>query len=113
MYAHNTLIDNTSGTVKLGDLGASFTYLNYYAPDDIHLFELVEVRAFGVLIAELATRIVHETAEGIKESLLRMADTCLQSDVERRPRFTAIQAHLASLRPTDLETNYQALRTSA
>lgn len=92
VYAHNTLVETTTNTVKLGDLGASFAYGGYFNPQDAYLFERVEVRAYGVLIAELASRIFNET--NLKNNLMSLAQTCLQPDVDKRPTFSEIRTKL-------------------
>lgn len=97
VYAHNTLVDDTTTTVKLGDLGASFVYAGYR---DQPLFEKVEVRAFGVLLAELASRVTHDVPRiKFKASVLKLANACLDSDIDRRPSFGTIQALLDKLDP--------------
>ncbi|KAJ8600012.1 hypothetical protein CTAYLR_001854 [Chrysophaeum taylorii] len=99
VYSHNTLVEDTTNTVKLGDLGASFVYANYAHPADAHLFELIEVRAFGIQLAELATRIAFDTPDRLKPRLLNLAEACLQEDPDLRPRFRSIQSTLSTLDP--------------
>ena len=74
VYGHNTLVLDSTGAAKLGDFGASF-YYGELAPSSQRLIERVEVRAFGVLCAEVATRIVGAAA--IQQRLLAVADDCL------------------------------------
>ena len=94
VYGHNTLVLDSTGAAKLGDFGASF-YYGELAPSSQRLIERVEVRAFGVLCAEVATRIVGAAA--IQQRLLAVADDCLQGDAAARPSFERLVAALGNV----------------
>ena len=57
--------------------------------------ERVEVRAFGVLCAEIATRVVSDSAT--RDRLLAVADDCLQGDAAARPSFERLVAALGNV----------------
>ncbi|KAJ1452435.1 hypothetical protein M885DRAFT_526998 [Pelagophyceae sp. CCMP2097] len=84
VYGHNILVDDLASLVKLGDFGASFSYSAFNA-EQRRLMERLEVRAFGVLAAELGTRLAGGGAT--RAHLLGLADRCLGADVSRRPGF--------------------------
>ena len=94
VYGHNTLVLDSTGAAKLGDFGASF-YYGELAPSAQRLIERVEVRAFGVLCAEVATRIVGAAA--IQQRLLAVADDCLRGDAAARPSFERLVAALGNV----------------
>ena len=94
VYGHNTLVLDSTGAAKLGDFGASF-YYGELAASSQKLIERVEVRAFGVLCAEVATRIVGAAA--IQQRLLAVADDCLQGDAAARPSFERLVAALGNV----------------
>ena len=94
VYGHNTLVLDSTGAAKLGDFGASF-YYGELAPSAQRLIERVEVRAFGVLCAEVATRIVGAAAT--RDRLLAVADDCLQGDAAARPSFERLVAALGNV----------------
>ena len=94
VYGHNTLVLDSTGAAKLGDFGASF-YYGELAPSAQKLIERVEVRAFGVLCAEVATRVVSDAAT--RDRLLAVADDCLQGDAAARPSFEKLVAALGNV----------------
>ena len=72
--------------------------LRYYGNFDetaARLLERVEVRAFGVLCAELGTRVVGDAA--LRDALTALADAALDPDVSGRPGFGDVVARLAAL----------------
>ena len=87
VYGHNVLILDSTGAAKLGDFGASF-YYGDLSPSAHKLVERVEVRAFGVLCAEVATRVVGAAA--MQQTLAAVADDCLRADVAARPSFAKL-----------------------
>ena len=97
VYGHNTLVHDASKTVKLGDFGAAFYYGNV-AADVKRRFAKVEARALGVLIAELATRVVGDA--DLKAKLLAVADAALDADVDKRPDPAAVLASLRGFAPS-------------
>ncbi|WP_434604435.1 leucine-rich repeat-containing protein kinase family protein [Pseudomonas sp. R1-7] len=92
LYGHNILC-NDQGDCLLGDFGAA----SFHAPIDdrqARALQRIEVRAFGILLGELLTRI--EPALGI-EDLARLTDLearCCQPDVLARPGFDEIESLL-------------------
>ena len=94
VYGHNTLVLDSTGAAKLGDFGASF-YYGELAPSAQKLIERVEVRAFGVLCAEIATRVVSDAAT--RDRLLAVADDCLRGDAAARPSFEKLVAALGNV----------------
>ncbi len=94
VYGHNTLVLDSTGAAKLGDFGASF-YYGELAPSSQKLIERVEVRAFGVLCAEIATRVVSDAAT--RDRLLAVADDCLRGDAAARPSFEKLVAALGNV----------------
>ncbi|CAM9624645.1 unnamed protein product, partial [Discosporangium mesarthrocarpum] len=55
LYAHNVLVDD-DGKTTVCDFGASFFYSNGPRDECCRMFEGVEVRAFGLLLKDLAVR---------------------------------------------------------
>jgi Protein kinase domain len=88
LYGHNLLEDCATGRCFLTDLGASYPY------EDARI-EKIEVRAFGILVAEL----VAATPRGVKEEvaragLLQIANQCMSRALEDRPAFAELAALL-------------------
>ena len=94
VYGHNILVIDATETVKLGDFGAASFYGNL-APAPRRLLQRVEVRAFGVLAAELATRVVGDPP--FAKALTALADACLGADVSKRPGFAEVVASLEGM----------------
>ncbi len=101
LYAHNLLVDPQGGC-RLSDFGAASFFES--AASTAPALQRLEARAFGVLLDELLQR-CDATIED-DEHLARLGelrDRCLDLEPRRRPDFTAIEAHLATLRCTDME----------
>lgn len=91
VYAHNLVVDPASGAATLVDFGAAFAY----GPAGEGPWEALEVRAFGILVAELAGRL--EAADELADALLRLAERCSGGAPPERPRFADIVEHLRKL----------------
>jgi hypothetical protein len=88
LYAHNVVVDSAQGAATLVDLGAAFAY----DETDSALFERLEVRAFGLLLGELAER-----TDGDAGALLgQLAAECL--GLHERPPFERLLARLTAAR---------------
>mmetsp|Transcript_7993 Transcript_7993/g.23837 ORF Transcript_7993/g.23837 Transcript_7993/m.23837 type:complete len:370 (-) Transcript_7993:29-1138(-) len=98
VYAHNTLI--VGGGAKLGDFGAA-TYYGALPAATQRLLERVEVRAFGVLMAELATRIAGDPAA--RDALLGVSEAALGAEPAARPAFAELVKRLGALGPSRKE----------
>ncbi|MFW6731940.1 MAG: leucine-rich repeat-containing protein kinase family protein [Synechococcus sp.] len=97
-YAHNVLY-RPEGGCYLGDFGAASFYTPQ-ASEGAHLFEALEVRAFGCLLGELLERREPEVDEHLP-LLKALQLRCMAPEAESRPRFAELVATLASLRPSD------------
>lgn len=112
VYAHNVLVDSSATSVKLADFGAAFTYARAGPASglDAALIQRVEVRAFGVLVGELASRVrvgpagpdAHTRAAGtgasqVADALGRLAEACVVPVVSARPDFHHVVEVLASV----------------
>jgi hypothetical protein len=111
VYAHNTLVDD-AGAAKLSDFGASYSYARARVAAEgaqpfaaagaaDGLFERLEVRAFGILLDELAVRTGPAPAEGVErvarlQARLRKlaARASAVGDVALRPSFAQVCAEL-------------------
>jgi serine/threonine protein kinase len=93
LYAHNILHD-AAGHAYLGDFGAASFYAQT-APQAESL-EKIEVRAFGVLLAELLERIKW-CGDEAKDQLQDLAAQCCQMHVLQRPRFVEVLHRLDAL----------------
>lgn len=93
LYGHNILHD-AAGNSLLGDFGAAA----FYDPSQAHALALqqLEVRAFGLLLAELLERCDAPTA--LQAQLTALQAACVQPDVTARPLFAAIAAQLAAIK---------------
>uniref|UniRef100_A0A6U5DAG8 Protein kinase domain-containing protein n=1 Tax=Calcidiscus leptoporus TaxID=127549 RepID=A0A6U5DAG8_9EUKA len=93
LYAHNILVP-ADGEPKLGDFGATFSYGSLAAPS----VEAVEVRAFGILIAEVASRMrAHETADAsARAELHALAERSMGRPAER-PTFSELLLKISQL----------------
>jgi hypothetical protein len=93
LYAHNILF-NDQGQALLGDFGAaSLLPVNVI---EARRLQQIEVRAFGILLAEVLAccECLPET-----ESLLRsLIGQCVQSDANQRPLLDAVLAVLESVK---------------
>jgi len=81
LYAHNILIEREEHHVYFGDFGAA----SFYDKDNV-LYEKIEVRAFGCLIADMLVFCNEENDEGYAY-LENLANVCMDEVVEKRPRF--------------------------
>ncbi|QXI40197.1 leucine-rich repeat-containing protein kinase family protein [Pseudomonas xantholysinigenes] len=79
LYAHNILFD-TVGQCLLGDFGAAS-----FHPPTARAVELLEVRAFGILVEELLG-----CCEQDDQALRELARACQQADVPARPTFAEV-----------------------
>ena len=99
VYAHNTMVEVATGSPKLGDYGAAYSYapLSSAAP----LLERIEVRAYGSMVEEMAERLEDEgvATEGVATSesmdLLRhqlemLKLRCMQPMPMHRPSFAEL-----------------------
>lgn len=89
LYAHNLLWDGAAGDCLLSDFGAAALCP---AGVDAGALQRVEVRAWGILAAEIAAR----CEEGLP-GLVTLAETCLQPEIAARPPAAALAAALARL----------------
>lgn len=80
LYAHNTLWDGATGDAALSDFGAACAL-----PDgrDADLWKRIEVRAWGLLLGELADRSDGDAAEIAR--MRALAGACVQPDASLRP----------------------------
>jgi len=98
VYAHNILV-SAQGFSKLGDFGAAFFYDG--VPNK-HLFEKIEVRAFGFLIQELAERLEEPAGDThspsmLKDDLQNLAVQCISSAIDHRHTFGQVRNELKAL----------------
>ncbi len=99
VYAHNVLARHNGESI-LCDYGASFTYTRNNKNNK--MFELQEVRAFGILIKDLIERIDisfsdMEVAIDCQKQLLMIAHQCLSIHPVRRPTFADLHRKLKTL----------------
>eukprot|EP00729_Bicosta_minor_P008359 gene8359-31139_t len=102
---------NTDATsVRLADFGAAFTYKGAKEGSGLiaFLLERIEIRAFGVLVAEVAERI-HDSQEAnpvqkganlrpdVATALKRIAADCKNRATRERPSFLAVLARIDAL----------------
>lgn len=89
LYAHNIIWDGARGDAVLSDFGAA----GFYPPAADHrCLQRVDVRAWGILAAEIAGR----CAGGFPE-LQALADDCQQPGTPTAPLMDAVCARVASL----------------
>lgn len=105
LYAHNILLEGTEAgectRVKLTDYGAA-SFSNVLKPDQVHLLERVEVRAYGCLIEELLARLVGHDKE-VEARLHQVMARAMAEDVVSRPSFQELhQEMLTLLKDVDL-----------
>jgi serine/threonine protein kinase len=112
VYAHNTLVTDDASQIYLADFGAAFRYCTpassaASSPSsppsstnlDPFLIQRLEVRAFGVLVDELQSRLdlSSSSSSSFQESLRKMAQNCLDDDVAKRPSFKTLGIALSQL----------------
>ena len=98
IYAHNTLVSPDGADVRLGDFGAAFCYRGGTGAGlDPELIQRIEVRAFGVMIDELSSRLAADSPAAVAQTLRTLATECLAVDVRTRPSFSAVSAQLDAL----------------
>lgn len=96
LYGHN-ILHREDGDSLLGDFGAAALF-SPDAPLALPLQRL-EIRAYGILLQELAARCDAPPAFGpILAQLLELAAACRQPDVVARPLFEHVEHLLHSLR---------------
>lgn len=88
LYGHNLMV-RSDGNPLLGDFGAASRYLPANVPL-AHALERIEVRAFGILLAEVLVR-----CEAQPEGWQALSDACQQPNVAARPTFAELVAALA------------------
>jgi len=110
VYGHNILANTDATSVRLADFGAAFTYKGAKEGSGLiaFLLERIEIRAFGVLVAEVAERI-HDSQEAnpvqkganlrpdVATALKRIAADCKNRATRERPSFLAVLARIDAL----------------
>jgi serine/threonine protein kinase len=95
LYGHNILVHGAHAL--LGDFGAA-SFNPSQDPAQAHSLQRVEVRAFGYLLHEL---LAHSSdlsaADSTGATLHALCADCLNTTVEARPLFAAIEQTLAGL----------------
>ncbi|GBF96205.1 hypothetical protein Rsub_08750 [Raphidocelis subcapitata] len=92
VYAHNILYCPDSRRAVLCDFGASFCYR-----EEEGFWELMEVRAFGIFMSDVAARIsASDAATPAARRLGRLADRCAAPGGER-PRFAEVVSELKAV----------------
>ncbi len=84
-YGHNTLFHRSSGACLLGDFGAATHY-----HETGHALEPIEVRAFGIMMEELLSRLDTPAPERLGQQLHEYNARMLQEQVNSRPNFNEI-----------------------
>jgi len=84
LYAHNILINREDQHCYFGDFGAA----TFYDTSET-LYEKIEVRAFGCLLEDMLGQCYDREREGYTY-LTRLAEACMDEDVEKRPSFSKI-----------------------
>ncbi|GLC44711.1 hypothetical protein PLESTB_000972000 [Pleodorina starrii] len=103
VYAHNVLMDEDEN-VTLCDFGASFSY----DPREQPYWQAMEVRAYGLLLRDVAARcadadngsggVAATIAARIVGALREVSERCAELPPARRPSFAAVRDELAALR---------------
>lgn len=106
VYAHNVLASEGGDSI-LCDYGASFSYTRNNKNNK--MFELHEVRAFGLLVRDLIERIDisfvdMEVAIDCQKQLLIIAQQCLSTHPIRRPTFADLHRKLKTLEKAALSS---------
>ena len=96
LYGHNILLDE-HGDVLLGDFGAA-SLLPTDVPNQQAALQRIEVRAFGILLAELLSRC--DVPAQHQAALTQLQQRCLQTEVLARADFQEVAATLGAL-PAD------------
>lgn len=92
-YAHNMKVDSKTGRVFLLDFGASF-FKGQYASHA----EKIEVRAFGVLVAELISKLdSKKDALSLKDKLKLLQLQCTNEIVSDRPSLKDVDIFVKTL----------------
>jgi hypothetical protein len=87
LYAHNILC-NVACEALLGDFGAAT-----FMPEEADALRRIEVRAFGYLLEELLAR----CDAPVPDALWMLQRRCVDTDVNERPLFAAIENELAGM----------------
>jgi hypothetical protein len=95
VYGHNIKTSDDGLECKLGDFGAAFVYGKAGSLNS-DLVQRVEVRAFGVLCLELATRC--PALDYPVDELLELGTKCHNPIVADRPSFSEIVGELKGIR---------------
>jgi hypothetical protein len=97
LYAHNTLWHPATGHARLSDFGAA-TVLHTLDARTRHALLALEVRAFGLLLQELAERLAERLADAggapAPGPLLHLAQACTQPMPQARPPMGEVVAAL-------------------
>ncbi len=93
VYAHNMKVDRHTGRVYLLDFGAS-----YFTGEYAEKAEKLEVRAYGVLIQEMMSKIDVDLEDSSFVKVLEyLRAKCQNEDVHGRPKFADIYKTLQSI----------------
>jgi len=98
LYAHNILVDVSSGHAKLGDFGAAFHY-GASNTGGGSAYEAIEARAYGILLKELLER-YDGTGDGSSAlpDVRSVSEACV-GPAAGRPRFGDIAQRLVVKAP--------------
>jgi serine/threonine protein kinase len=99
LYGHNILY-NDQGDCLLGDFGAA----SFHTTTDngqTRALQRIEVRAFGILLGELLTRIEPGLSAVDLAALQDLQARCCQPDVLARPEFDEIERLLSEFKHID------------
>jgi len=100
IYGHNTMTDPEGRCVRLVDFGAAWRYRDCNL--DHALVERCEVRAFGVLAAEVAAR-----TQPSKPELAALGAWC--KSAERPANFATVVSAIQDISPTGAEAYARSL----
>ena len=90
LYAHNTLWHPATGHARLSDFGAA-TVLTHLPAATRQALLALEVRAFGILLLELAQRLDGAGgADAPGTPLQQLAQACMQADALARPHMAEV-----------------------
>jgi hypothetical protein len=93
LYAHN-ILHTEDGDALLGDFGAASLFAT--TGPERQALQRLEVRAFGLLLAELMARCDADAASlGVLNSVAQLQYDCVQPNLAARPAFDAIASRLA------------------
>jgi len=90
LYAHNILI-NKNGDTYIGDFGAASLYQKKLEPAR----ELIDVKAFGFLMADLLNNVLEN--DQLTQQLTTLKELCLSAEIEKRPNFKKINIFLKNI----------------